>query len=201
MKSFLRNQSTAVLKQLLREEGPPTRSCRCEGCTSPDSKPPPTLYRCHDCFLCQPVCELEMLRRHASLPFHDIQRWSACMGYWEAASLCELGLVVNVGHAGARCPFVQEGAKPRRMTAVHGNGIGQLAVLFCACDSKAEAFQLIEAGLWPASWTQPRTVYDIHLMEQFRLLSVIAHTNPYDFFNMLAWRTDPLLPPTTIFDH
>ena len=182
--------------ELLEEEKRPTRHCLCADCARGD-RDSVDLYHCSDCFLFPPSCAAELLRRHASLPFHAVRRWSSCKGFWETSSLFDVGLVVSLGHGGVQCGFIRDGTKPRHMTAIHANGIGQLAVQFCACESKSEASQLIQAGLWPASWTQPRTVYDIRLMEHFRLLSVIAHTNAYDFFNLLAWKTDPLLPPST----
>ena len=57
-----------------------------------------------------------------------------------------------------------------------------------------DALQLVRHGLWPASWKQPRTVYTMAVMERFRSLAVLAHTNAYDYDKYLHSLFDDLAP-------
>ena len=88
---------------------------------------------------------------------------------------------------------------PRTLTVVSEHGTFPMDFVFCRCQSKHrfdnnDALQLIREGLWPGSWKQPRTVYTMAVMEHFRTLAVVAHSNAYDYSKFLVLLFDDLVP-------
>ncbi|KAH9919145.1 hypothetical protein B0H21DRAFT_713026 [Amylocystis lapponica] len=70
------------------------------------------------------------------------------------------------------------------------------SVLFCACaidergSARPEPLQLLASGLFPASWTTPRTAFTVDLLKDFHLLSLQAQVNAHDFYRYLRRKTD-----------
>ena len=154
------------------------------------------VYRCTDCLQPPVVCKRCTLKIHQRLPFHILAKYDGVQHFWAECSLDDLGALIYLGHGGEACPYTLDA---RSMTVVHERGIYRTHIHFCGCCSLEESptsdvVQLMRAGLWPASWTQPRTAFSMSLMHQFHLLSVHAHVNPYDYFNYLARRTDDTFP-------
>ena len=58
----------------------------------------------------------------------------------------------------------------------------------------SEPLQLVEMGLYPASWKQPRTAYTITLLESYHLLSLQTHCSAEDFYTYLRRKTDNVAP-------
>lgn len=174
----------------LEREAVPERR-RCQECSQNT-----VVYRCTECMHARVLCAGCVISSHTRSPFHIIEKYDGERRFWVKCGLSELSVVVDLGHGGVQCPA---GRQPRPMTIVHERGIWKTKIRFCNCcgpDGHATPndTQLLRAGFWPASWDTPRTVFTMGLMEQFRLLSVHAHTNAYDFFNYLARRTDDTFP-------
>ncbi|PSS00733.1 hypothetical protein PHLCEN_2v4114 [Hermanssonia centrifuga] len=130
---------------------------------------------------------------------HTIE-WDAEHQFWVRRSLGHLGMVLELGHGGARCPKTL--ATTRKMTVVHEHGVWPMNVRFCGCPEgdgapNPDAYQLLGAGLWPASWKQPLTAFSMSVMREFHLLSVQANTNAYDYFRYLQRTTDNITPDET----
>ncbi len=53
-----------------------------------------------------------------------------------------------------------------------------------------EALQLLEIGMYPASWEQPKTAFTQDVLRAFILLSSQANTSAQDFYKFLKRRTD-----------
>lgn len=174
----------------LEREAVPKQRC-CQNCPNDGA-----VYRCTECIHARVLCGGCIVKAHARSPFHVIERFDGQQRFWVKCCLSELGAVVNLGHGGEHC---DSGRRTRLMTVVHERGVWKANVRFCNCcgsnkHATPEGAQLLKAGFWPASWDTPRTVFTMGLMEQFRLQSVHAHTNAYDFFNYLARRTNDTFP-------
>lgn len=85
------------------------------------------------------------------------------------------------------------------MAVVDSHGIQDVRVRFCGClvdngGAIPDATQLLEAGMWPASWDKPRTAFTLQVMREYHLLAMQAHTNALDFFNVIKRLTDDIAP-------
>ncbi len=158
------------------------------------------VYRCSECFHPPTLCTECTISSHGSNPLHIVQEWDAEHQFWVRRSLGHLGMVLELGHGGARCPKTL--ATTRKMTVVHEHGVWPMNVRFCGCPEgdgapNPDAYQLLGAGLWPASWKQPLTAFSMSVMREFHLLSVQANTNAYDYFRYLQRTTDNITPDET----
>ncbi|KAF7792778.1 hypothetical protein EIP86_003876 [Pleurotus ostreatoroseus] len=183
--------SAEAFSAFLEHERVP-RKKKCEACSMATE----CVYRCTDCLQPPVACKTCTLKKHERLPFHILAKYDGVQRFWVECSLDDLGASIYLGHGGVPCPYILDA---RSMTVVHERGIYTAHIYFCGCCSLEEpptsdVVQLIRAGLWPASWAQPRTAFSMSLMHQFHLLSVHAHVNPYDYFNYLARRTDDTFP-------
>ena len=187
-RNFLRLPSSVYEAFLESERVPET--CQCEECEAEQ-----VVYRCTECMHARVLCATCMVKKHSQQPFHVLEQFDGKKRYWTICGLADLGLEVNLGHGGSPCPT---GLRARPMTIVHERGIWETKIRFCNCCTgrrrARDDVQLLQAGLWPASWITPRTVFTMGLMRQFQLLSVHAHTNAYDFIHYLARRTNDTFP-------
>ena len=53
-----------------------------------------------------------------------------------------------------------------------------------------EPMQLLRLGLYPASWSTPRTAFNLNMMKDFHLLSLQANVTAQDFHTYLMRSTD-----------
>lgn len=200
MDNFLENWASTVLDALLaQEEGPPT-SYRCPCMRSDSALPgshaasPSSLFRCLDCYGVSFQCQSCVVNAHAQNPFHRVHRWDPVKRYLEKLPLLELGLQINLGHGGKPCPSTVTSG--RLMTVVHDHGVHPCKILFCACVSPTlfgtmpDAAQLLHFGLFPGSWSVPSTVYTLHVLRDFHLLSLQSKLNSYDYVQYLCRTTD-----------
>ncbi len=134
---------------------------------------------------------------HRLGPLHVVEEWVVERGYWMRRTLGELGLVFELGHGGERCAKTLSSTRP--MTVVDSHGLQNVHVRFCGClvdngSAIPDAIQLLEAGLWPASWDLPRTAFSLQVLREYHLLAMQAHTNALDFFNVIKRLTDDISP-------
>ncbi|KIJ05107.1 hypothetical protein PAXINDRAFT_29465, partial [Paxillus involutus ATCC 200175] len=59
-------------------------------------------YRCADCFGRPMLCTSCCRSAHQLHPFHHVEQWSG--DHFAPSSLRAAGLVLQLGHGGARCP-------------------------------------------------------------------------------------------------
>ncbi|KAJ7198441.1 hypothetical protein C8J57DRAFT_1635386 [Mycena rebaudengoi] len=158
---------------------------------------PPTLakgdHRCIDCIgggqlLCAPC----LILRHKQLPLHRVQQyWNGDFFAWR--TLRDLGLRVQLGHWEGyehRCP-VPESVCGDVFIIMDNHGIHEVNVDFCGCGGGgSHNIQLLHAGLYPATTTNPRTVATFALLRRFHLLSFESKCSSYEFYHSLAREKD-----------
>ncbi|KAI0744400.1 hypothetical protein C8Q76DRAFT_604248 [Earliella scabrosa] len=128
---------------------------------------------------------------HALVPFHRILLWDHQHGFWQKVDAEAVGLRLYTGHQGNRCPHISRA--PRRMVIVHEHGIHKIPVSFCECItplSAASPIQLLRLGLYPGTWTSPRTAFTLNVMKDYHLLSLQANVSAQDFHTYLTRCTD-----------
>ena len=71
----------------------------------------------------------------------------------------------------------------------------KIPALFCQCPKRqiSEPAQLLEIGLWPATWKHPRTAITLSTLEAFHSLSARATVNVNDYMEHLKHLTDAVL--------
>ncbi|KAI0359446.1 hypothetical protein OH77DRAFT_1501916 [Trametes cingulata] len=151
-------------------ENPPqvTETCpRCSASLDHGANAPGALYRCDDCVFSSPQCRDCLLQTHTTHPFDRIAVWDEHAQTWSRYTLAQLGY----------------------------RGIVKMSVRFCQCSPCASpTAQLIEAGLWPATWKRPRTAMTLGVMDTYRMLSRQAQISVDDFVRHLERLTNDVLP-------
>lgn len=186
---FLREWAQSLLDSLYSREVPHSdgRTCaRCHQCQEGEDIEP-QLYRCRQCFDLGLLCSSCMCSAHQDNPFHRLRRWTGT--HFVDDTLSNIGVVIRLGcsHPGKRCRSRAEPEKTKTMTVLHCNGFQKCQISYCSClpeggfFSEAAAVQLVKAGLFPASFKQPQTVFTLEVLEEFRHLSHHAKVNGRDF--------------------
>jgi hypothetical protein len=76
---------------------------------------------------------------------------------------------------------------------VHENGIHNVNVDFCRCDSALRAdhyIQLLHAGWYPATNDKPQTAANFGVLDRFHLHTLQVKTMAYNFYAVLEKLTD-----------
>ena len=207
MRGFMENHAQTALDALVaKEAGPPSDfECRHGGCrSSPDDKR--RAYRCFHCVRPEVMCKSCILADHEHNPCHFVHEWDTLRRFWTRKPLTDLGFILYLGHDGRRCQY--SSLDPRKMTIVSRNGVHEMRVGFCKCASdentstpRPEGVQLLEIGLWPASWTRPATACTIHMLKEYSLLANQCNVPHYDYWKLLCRKTDNIVPDETSVSH
>lgn len=112
-------------------------------------------------------------------------------GFWERTSLSQLGAVFQLGHHGGTCVKPE---RTRQLTVIHVNGVHTVTVAFCgcrACEDISNVEILMRNAWYPATTIDPASCATYEVLDQFRLLSVVAQVNVRDFVTVLEQITAP----------
>ena len=83
------------------------------------------------------------------------------------------------------------------MTVVDRSGIHEIGVSWCCCSGAPEHdMQLMMAGLFPATFHNPKTAFTFRVLEDFHLDNLECKTTPSQFFSRLRRLTNDELPNT-----
>ncbi|KAI0644659.1 hypothetical protein C8Q79DRAFT_1001927 [Trametes meyenii] len=153
-----------------------------------------------DCHGFPRLCTLCAFRTHEHNPFHRLWRWDVEKGFWDKISTTDVGVRLYGGRHGKPCP--QTTRDPREIVVGHKHGLTKIKFVFCECAIKPgareqlyeDAYQLLEQGLFPASWKEPRSAFTLSLMKSFNLLSLQTHCSAQDFYQFLRRMTDNVAP-------
>ncbi|GJE98768.1 CxC2 domain-containing protein [Phanerochaete sordida] len=156
----------------------------CPRCPAGQSRKPE--YRCKECIGGDILCRTCCRDAHALLPLHVISRWNG--RFFEKAALRDVGVVVQLGHSpSSRCSNPRPGPLDFMVMDIHG--LHPVDVRFCACDNIGAAGdpieQLLRQELYPATLTNPSTVFTFSLLNMFQTLSSQSKVNAYDFYTSL----------------
>lgn len=177
------------------------------GSLCPQCRTPSPIYRCNDCMCGALWCEQCLVDNHSQMPLHNIQvcspqplthptaklfyslhpqKWNG--SFFERTTLAKLGLRVNLGHApGLLCELRR---KHDNFTVIDLNGIHQVNVNFCQCNSTPEYRQLLQVGWYPATPLQPHTCATLQVLRHFHFLNLQGNLPAYSFYKALEYQTD-----------
>ncbi|KAK7677490.1 hypothetical protein QCA50_019496 [Cerrena zonata] len=165
---FIRGWAQTMLNVMLSRETDPHIGKPCYECRSPEAP-----YHCYDCFSAPLLCRDCIIGCHRWSPLHRILCWND--HYFERRGLKDLGYTLYLGHHGKQCHnqittgVKSTDPKTSTVTVVDTTGIHLVDVMYCKCPTEASAFgedhpvQLWKAGLWPATYTRPQTVFSLHV--------------------------------------
>ena len=115
--------------------------------------------------------------------------WNGC--YFEAVTLKDLGLTIQLGHDGAKCPMSVTG--PSNFTVIHINSIHNVRVAFCGCSNSFGILrwhQLMCIGWFPSTTSYPETCTTFQALWQCHLLMLHSKLSTFQFYGTLSHLTD-----------
>ncbi|KAG2117531.1 hypothetical protein BD769DRAFT_1672572 [Suillus cothurnatus] len=192
----------------------PSSVSECQSCQIGEGK-----FHCLTCSGNQTLCGSCIVKAHHFLPFHKVQEWTGKC--FEDKSLKELGFVWYMGHGGQQCPFSEDpqawedipldaeaGSVPMEtfsgstttstMTIIHSTGVFLHNVVWCGCpgSNHRQHLQLLEARLFPASITRPRTAFTFEVLDHFLIDALECKTSASSFFEKIRRLTNHSFPDT-----
>ena len=97
------------------------------------------------------------------------------------------------------------GSKPERkdkdgnqiITVVDRSGIHEIGIRWCCCPEAPDRdLQLMSAGLFPATFRNPKTAFTFQVLTEFHLDNLECKTTPSQFFSRLKRLTNDEFPNT-----
>lgn len=81
------------------------------------------------------------------------------------------------------------------ITVVHTTGVHFLKAKFCRCpNALARQFQLLDAGLYPATQRRPRTAFTFQVLDDFYIENLECKTPALNYYSKLRRLTSSLFP-------
>ena len=81
------------------------------------------------------------------------------------------------------------------ITVIDRSGIHEIGVRWCCClDALERDMQLMAAGLFPATFRNPKTAFTFRALEEFHLDNLECKTTPSQFFSRLRRLTSDEFP-------
>ncbi|KAM6492909.1 hypothetical protein JOM56_011043 [Amanita muscaria] len=190
LKEWLAFRQTC-LDEILRHDGRSdylNSSCQsCVACGMEEG-----LYKCYDCFNGSLLrCQLCLVGAHCVHPLHRIEKWNGL--FFEKVSLRDLGLVVQLGHGGAKCIHPAPG--PKGFSVFDVSGIHRVTINYCDCGQDGFVpyrVQILRAGWFPATFNRPKTAFTFTCLDFFHELTLQGKTSLYDFYHTILRRSDNL---------
>jgi hypothetical protein len=212
MKEWTGIRQELYLRAILDRHSPHGTN-QCDSCLNT-----PAPWRCSDCLgnhvLCRECCR----HRHKDQPFHRVEFWTGT--HYERDWLCNLGVVIHLGHHGSPCPVrepIMLLGEPRPPTAdwtiydspsgiterpldcilttvAANNGIHKVWMRKCSCIDGGEEYQYLELGLYPASYTRIETLFTFDLLQACRLDNLECKASVYHLWSKLRRLTCPFFP-------
>ncbi|KAJ7051468.1 hypothetical protein C8F01DRAFT_1339499 [Mycena amicta] len=187
-RQWMTDHRQEFLAELLRLEGRGEhRYAMCAGCGEGEA-----LHRCNDCFNGgRLLCQTCVVREHRWLPLHRIQRWTGL--HFERCTLKDLGLRIQLGHwheCDRACPLpIHSAGDDFVLVDVHG--VYEVGLDFCGCSSSGSmTTQLLRAGYYPATTTNPRTAATFRVLRHYEFSFYEAKSGVYEYYYSIARLTD-----------
>ena len=196
MMEFLDKHAKTCYDTLFERQAPPARKkledeLRCERCSTRNME---QMYRCTQCYHSPIVCKACAVATHSPMnPLHIIAEWVDRRGFWLKVTLGELGLIIDLGHNGTKCPLAF--SNPHKVTIIHEHGIHDANIRYCEClgigsEGCSKPMQLLRANFWPCSWDLPQCAITLPTMMEFQLLSVQGVMSAWDYYAYLRRLSD-----------
>jgi len=81
------------------------------------------------------------------------------------------------------------------ITVINRSGVNEIGVRWCCCPNALECnMQLMAAGLFPATFQDPKMAFTFRVLEEFHLDNLECKTTPSQFFSHLRRLTSDKFP-------
>ena len=88
------------------------------------------------------------------------------------------------------------------ITIINRSGMHEIGVRWCCCpDASERDMQLMAAGLFPATFQNPKTAFTFQVLEEFHLDNLKCKTTPSQFMSRLRRLTNDKFPNTMPVGH
>lgn len=115
------------------------------------------------------------------------QKWNGL--HFERSNLASIGLRVQLGHHGNKCPAPVPAFS--QFVVADVTGLHPINADYCGCDGYVIPHQqLLRAGWYPASISRPRTAFTLEYLDTFHKLTLQGKLAVYDFFLAISRKTD-----------
>ncbi|KAG2141447.1 uncharacterized protein EDB93DRAFT_1105726 [Suillus bovinus] len=100
---------------------------------------------------------------------------------------------------GASIPLVTDSDHPA-ITIVDKSGVHSLSISYCQCPGAlSRDMQLFQAGLFPASFTRPKTAFTFSVLDDFLLDNLECGTSAMNYYSKI-WRLTSSIFPLMVLD-
>ncbi|KAG2341410.1 hypothetical protein BDR05DRAFT_949739 [Suillus weaverae] len=179
---------------ILLEQDAPPRNHVCSLCDGDG------MHKCRDCIsqpiFCTKCCQMQ----HSLLPFHRISQWNG--DFFERSTLTKIGVQIHLGHGGRPCPSAASRAAGNM--GLYGGAVQDVdetgGDVFTEADYAANAKdlpedkQMFEMGMFPASFTRPKTAFTFTLLNDFILDNLECGTLAMNYYSKLRRITSSAFP-------
>lgn len=149
--------------------------------------------RCLDCTRYPVYCRECIKSEHRMNPYHRIEI-ARPGNFCEATSLSKQGYILHLHQGNNSCSGDATKIKEiQNFVVVDSQSIHTFVVETCSCTGSSVVDQLILAGLFPATFSSPRTAFTFDALDYYLIDNTICHTTAYSFNEKLKHRTNPLL--------
>jgi hypothetical protein len=169
------------------EEADPLIGSPCR-CNSGDARE----VQCRDCYQYEASCVKCFAHSHRNNPFHWANVWQTEKGFFQRTTLSNLGYPLHLGHNGDVCgsPKSEVG-----FIVVAETGPQALRLKFCGHKDGDEKLdhrvaQLLDARLFPCSFTEPKSAIAFNVLRQFQILHMESKIAAYDYCGSLRRMSD-----------
>ncbi|KAK7047130.1 hypothetical protein VNI00_006795 [Paramarasmius palmivorus] len=185
LQDYLHNEAT-LLEELIARNWDPGFGRSCQRC----SNGTPAIWKCLECLQYHPTCGRCFIDTHGSQNFlHWAMKGDPQRGLMVKHDITSVGdYALNLGHGGQRCPNARTS---HQISITHTNGIHSTRVYWCHCTdtSTSKIRQLMQAGLFPATVTNPKVAFTMAAMKDFSLLQMEGKMNAHDYMATLLRKT------------
>ncbi|KAG1738640.1 uncharacterized protein EDB91DRAFT_1237709 [Suillus paluster] len=181
------------------------------------------VYKCHGCFneplFCTDCCRIQ----HQRHPFHRISQWTGSFFQETSLIKVGLHIHLahdstpcpsstdymsdvfewsdtneNIDYnnypEGPSTPPVTNSDHPA-ITVVDKSGVHSLSIWYCHCPgSLNQDMQLFQAGLFPASFTRPKTAFTFSVLDDFLLDNLKCGTSAMNYYSKISRLTSSIFP-------
>jgi hypothetical protein len=105
-------------------------------------------------------------------------------------------LPITFGHDGLPCHC--PGSPDVLFHIADTNGIHSTRVRFCECTPDSPSIQLLKAGFFPVTMTQPKMAFSFNLLKLFDALHLESKVSAYDFIGGLRYLSDHTLARSVV---
>ncbi|KAJ7774531.1 hypothetical protein DFH07DRAFT_865838 [Mycena maculata] len=185
LRQWAEDHRDEFLTEMLRLEGrgDHARFALCPWCNTGDAE-----YCCQNCLGGgELLCSGCIAEGHGQLPFHKVE--------FEHIPLKDLGVHIQLGHwhgVNRTCPVPQV-APDDDFVVVDSHSVHEVHLDYCGCrQGGPRTVQLLRAGLWAATTTNPKTAATFTVLRHHQLMMFESKCSTLDFYQALARETDNL---------